>query len=126
MAVNDKVLNTSIWLKFERADCDHMLSLKCAVCSRFNDKLVSIRNYRPAFVEGTTNIRTSSFKEHAATDMHTRTMVLFKKQQSSTVCEYAPIAKELLQPSMDEHTRGSLKRKFDVAYMIAKEKLAFT
>ena len=126
MAENDKALNTSIWLKFEKADRDHVLSLKCAVCSRFNDKLVSMRTYRPAFVEGTTNVRTSSFKEHAATDMHARAMVLFKKQQSSTVCEYAPIAKALLQPAMDDHTRASLKRKFDVAYMIAKEKLAFT
>ena len=100
-----------------------MLSLKCAVCSRFNDKLVSMRNDLPAFVKCTTNIRTSSFKEHVATDMRARAIVLFKKQQSSTVCEYAPIAKALLQPSMDDHTKASLKRKFDVAYMIAKEKL---
>ena len=76
VAENDKVLNTSIWLKFERADHDHVLSLKCAVCSRCNDKLVSMRNYRPAFVEGTNNVRTYSFKEHAATDMHARAMVI--------------------------------------------------
>ena len=55
--------------------------------------------------------------------MHACTMVLFKKQQSSTICEYAPIAKALLLPSMDDHTKVSLKRKFDVAYMIAKEKV---
>ena len=79
MAENDKVLNTSIWLKFERADRDYVLSLKCAVCSRYNDKLVCMRNYRTAFLEGTTNVRTSSFKEYAAADMHARAMVLFKK-----------------------------------------------
>ena len=89
VAENDKVLNTSVWLKFERADHDHVLSLKCAVCSRFKDKLVSMGNHRPTFVEGTTNVRTSLFKEHAVTNMHARAMVLFKKQQSSTVCKYA-------------------------------------
>ena len=109
MAENDKVLNTSVWLKFARADCDHVLSLKYAVCSQFNNKLVSMRNYRPAFVERTTDVRTSSFKEHAATDMHACAMVLFKKQQSSTVCEYAPIVKALLQPSMDDRTRATVK-----------------
>ena len=87
MTENDKVLNTSVWLKFERTDHDYVLSLKCAICSRFNNKLVSMRNYRLAFVEGMTNVRTSSFKDLAATDMHARALVLFKKQQSSTVCE---------------------------------------
>ena len=124
VAENNKVLKALIWLKFEGADRD-VLSLKCAVCSRFNDKLVSMWNYSPAFVKGTTNVRTSSFKEHAATDLQACAMVLFKKQQSSTVCEYAPITKVLLQPSTNDHTKASLKQKFDIAYMIAKNKLAF-
>ena len=128
MAENDKVLNTSVWLKFERADRDQVPSLtcKCAVCARFNNKLVSMRNYCPTIVEGTTNIKMSLFKEHAATNNNARAMVLFKKQQSSSFCEYTPIVKALLQPSMDDHTRATIKRKFDVAYMIAKEKLAFS
>ena len=42
VAENDKVLNTPIWLKFERVDRDHVLSLKCAICSRFNNKQVSM------------------------------------------------------------------------------------
>ena len=86
VAENDKVLNTSVWLKCERADCDHVLSLKCAVCSRLNDRLVSMQNYFPALVEDMTNVRMPSFKEHAATDIRACAMVLFKKQQSSTVC----------------------------------------
>ena len=40
-----------------------------------------MRNFRPAFIDGTTNVRTTTFKEHAATDMHARAMVLFKKQR---------------------------------------------
>ena len=31
-----------------------------------------MRNYHPAFMEGTNNVRASSFKDHAVTDIHTR------------------------------------------------------
>ena len=41
-----------------------------------------MRNYRPAFIEGTSNVRTSTFKDHADTDMHKYTMVLFNSLAS--------------------------------------------
>ena len=126
VAEYDHTLNTTVWLKFNMADRDHVASLRCAVCTQFKDKLVSMRNLRPAFIEGTTNIQTSMFNEHVATSMHERAMGLFKKQQSSSVCEYALIVAALLQPSMDEATCNRTKRKCDVAYMIAKENLPFT
>ena len=44
--------------------------LKCEVCYMFNDKLCLMRNYRPAFIEGTTDIRALTFKGHATTIMH--------------------------------------------------------
>ena len=53
-------------------------------------------------------------------------MLLYKKQRSSNVCDYAPIARSLTQSSVDANTREKTKRKFDMAYLIAKEKLAFT
>ena len=63
---------------------DHVFSLKCAVCSWFKKMLVSMRNYRPAFVESITNVRTTAFKDHAATDTHADAMasLLSKKQQA--------------------------------------------
>ena len=85
-----------------------------------------MRNYRSAFIDGTSNIHTSTFKEHATTDMHARAMSLFKKQQSSSVLEYAPIARALINLPMDERSKQRTKRKFEVSYMIAKEKLACT
>ena len=84
-----------------------------------------MRNYNPTFVEGTANTQTLAFKEHACTDMHKCAMALHKKQHSSNVCEYAPIAKALLMPLMDELTRARLKWKFDISYLIAKEKMSF-
>ena len=58
--------------------------------------------------------------------MHACAMVLFKKQHASSVSEYAPIAAAQLQLSTDDATREQTKRKFDIAYMIAKENLPFT
>ena len=69
-AENDKALNTSTWLVFEKLDRDHVASLKCSVCARFEEKLRSCRNYNPAFVVGTKNLRASAFKDHAAAEMH--------------------------------------------------------
>ena len=127
IAENDKALNTSVWLKFEVSDRDHVSLLKCAVCSQFQHKLESIRNFRPAFIQGTSNVRTSTFKEHAATEMHARAMVfIYKKQGAGDVHEYAPIARALSQVSMDATTRERTKRKFDITYAIVKENLAFT
>ena len=84
-----------------------------------------MRNYNPAFVDGSTNTRVSAFKDHAITEMHKRAMILYKKEHSTNVCEYSPIATALLSPSMDEVTRSRLKRKFELAYLIAKEKMPF-
>ena len=53
-------------------------------------------------------------------------MSLFKKQQSSSVLEYAPIARALTNLPMDERSKQRTKHKFEVSYMIAKEKFALT
>ena len=77
IADNDKALSTSTWLKY---DVD-TAALKCSVCCQFRDKLIGMRNYSAAYIEGSTNLRTSSFKDHAASEMHSRAMLLLKKQQ---------------------------------------------
>ena len=85
IADNEKTLNTTLWLKFEKSGREHVSKLSCSICKQFQEKLQSMRNYRPAFIEGTTNVKSSTFKEHAGTDMHKRAMMLFKKQHSSHV-----------------------------------------
>ena len=67
---NDKALNTATWLKYDKADREYVATLKCSVCIKFQDKLRGVRNYNPAFIGRSTNLRTSNFKDHAATDIH--------------------------------------------------------
>ena len=126
LAEYDRELNTSVWLRYELADRDRVVALKCAVCTRFRTKLESMRNYNPAFIDGTSNVRTSTFKEHARTEIHNRAMCLFKKAQSNSVLDYAPIARALTNLPMDDRSKQQVKRKFEVSYVIAREKLAFT
>ena len=121
---SDKAINTTVWLTYEKHDRDHVASLKCSVCIQFADKIHRCRNFNPAFIEGLQNLRASSFKDHAAMDMHKHAMNLFHKSRSSDVAEYAPIARAL--STLDTDTANKLKHKFEVAYLICKEDLAFT
>ena len=120
---NDKMLNTVTWLKYSKSDHEHVATLLCSVCTRFNDRLRGVMNYNQAYIVGSTNLRTSSFKEHVASDMHQRAMVLLKKSQCTNVAEYAPIARMLTE--LDAEAEMRLKRKFELAYFICKENLAF-
>ena len=96
IAKNDKTLNMTMWLKYDRLDREYVSSLKSCMCVHFQDQLCSVRNYNLAFIIGSKNLRTSSFKEHARSDMHLFAMMLFRKSQSSgDVTEYAPITKAL-------------------------------
>ena len=95
-----------------------MATLKCSVCIEFQDKLHGMRNYSNALIGRSKNLRASSFKDHAASDMHARAMLLLKKQISSDVTEYASIAKAL--HTLDSDAEGKLKRKFNIAFLISK------
>jgi len=120
IAENNKALSTSTWLKYDKADHEYVATLKCSVCIEFQDKLC---NYSNAFIGGSKNLRASSFKDHAASDMHARAMLLLKKQSSTNVTEYAPIAKAL--HTLDYNAEEKLKHKFNIAFFISKENVAF-
>ena len=60
-----------------------------------------MKNFKPAFIDDSSKIRIFAVKDHAATDIHAYAMQLLKKQQSSSVVYYAPIAKCFAEASMD-------------------------
>ena len=122
---NDSQLSTSVWLKFNMADREHVALLKCCICSQFSTKLEAMKNFKPAFINGSFNILIPAVKDHAATDMHAYAMHMLKKQQSSSVVDYAIIAECFSEASMDLSTLAMTKKKFDISYVIAEEKLAF-
>ena len=121
---NDKTLNTSTWLGYDKTGRNQVAKLKCKVCQRFADKIRGSRNFSAAFIDGSENLRSTSFKDHAKTDMHERAMVLLKKEQSQNICDYSPLARSFFH--MDSEAEAKIKRKFDLAYVMAKENIAFT
>ena len=106
-------MDKSVWLRYDKVDRGTWLASRsqtaftvkavwlretstwprCCISAEFNEKLRGMCNYNPAFVVGSKNLRASSYKDHAATDMHKRALLLFKKQSSTDVTEYALIAK---------------------------------
>lgn len=88
-------------------DCEYEGMLKCCVC---------VLNSTSSFAEcvSTTLHLLPRDKDHDATDMQKRAMLLFKNQSSADVTYL--------------HTDAELKvkGKFDIAYLIAKHYLAFT
>ena len=69
IAENDKALSTSTWLKY-KVDHKYVTMRKFSMCIKIQDKLRGMRNYSNAFIGGSKNLRASSFKDHAASDMH--------------------------------------------------------
>ena len=55
--------------------------------------------------------------------MHGRAMQLLRREQSTSVTDYSPIAQAFYR--MDQTVEKQTKMKFDVAYMTAKDGIAF-
>ena len=124
IAENDRTLSTTTWLTYERLNRECVQCLKWSVCIRFRDKLVTCRNYNSAFIEGSNNLRSSAFKDHARSDMHQREMLLLKKVSAKDITHYAPIARAF--SSIDSPTEERVKKQFEIAYMLCKENMSFS
>ena len=52
--------STTVWLNFDVLDREHLVVLKYSICSQFSEKLECMSHFRPAFINGSTNIRISN------------------------------------------------------------------
>ena len=95
------------------------------VCIEFEARLVGMRNFHSTFIDGSSNLCTRSFKDHAKSEMHVHAMMLFKKKQvgPSNAGNCPPII-QLIQNRHAE-TEARVKRKFDIAFINCKENLSF-
>ena len=55
--------------KFDMADCNDVRSLACSICCEFKERLMSMWNYRPNLIEGTTNMKMTTVREHVQQGM---------------------------------------------------------
>lgn len=126
----DRESKTLSWLECVTAvDSGHKVveRLKCRVCTKFEDKIMGRKNFSNKWIVGAESVRTSTLRDHAQSDQHAHAMMLLTKEKSQAQglgsSSYAPIAKALHRLSDEERSR--MRRKFDVAYFVATEKLSF-
>ena len=79
----------------------------------------------PLFLEGSTNLRTSSMRDHARSDMYRRAMALSRREQGqgSYATDQSPIVKALSR--MDASGKKIILGKFEISYTVVKENIAF-
>ena len=119
------------WLRAEMDDHNKSLvsSLWCVVCRQYESRVCGLKNFSRAWIDGSSNHKTSNITDHASSEPHKAAMVYFRRDQARSrnepVTSYSPIARSLLSSSMDPAVRERIKKKFDISFVLAKEHIPF-
>ena len=111
-----------------------MDSLNCLVSKRFSMELSGIKSFSTTWAfSGSGNLKISNAKDHATGEAHKRAMELFRREQGLGVSERTELSQHLRGQgqtsflssvsSMTERDKLLTKKKFEVAYFMAKEEL---
>lgn len=105
----------------------HVATLYCSACRKFKGRILGLKNFSMAWIAGSTNHKTSNVVDHANSEQHKAAMAHVRaehaKASNQPVTTYATIARCLF--TLDGDTRGRLRKKFDLCYLMAKEGIAF-
>ena len=116
------------WLRCSMNSTDKTLmsTLWCAVCKQYESRLESLKNFSRAWIDGSTNQKTSNIIDHASSNQHKTAMARLREERARSaklpVAAYAPIAHSL-QSTLEPAVKDKLKKKFDITYVLAKENL---
>ena len=95
------------------------------MCIRDRTRTCGLKNVSRAWIDGSSNHKTSNITDHASSEPHKAAMMYFRKDlaksRNEPVTSYSPIARCLLSPSMDPAVRERIKKKFDISFVLAKE-----
>ena len=104
--------------------------LWCSVCRQYEHEICSYKNFSRAWIDGSSNHKTSNISDHASSESHKAAMMLLRKEQAKArnepITSYSPIARSILSTSMDPAVRERVKKKFDISFVLAKEHIPFT
>lgn len=79
----DKQYNTTVWLKYDVVNGNHVSKFPCSVCLQFQKELECMWSIRPAFIDGSTNLHISIVKDRDGTDTHAQAMPLYKNSDQA-------------------------------------------
>lgn len=104
--------------------------LWCVVSCKYEMKLSRHKNFSRAWIDGSTNHKSSNITDHATSKQPTSAMMYCRKDQAKNrneaITSYSPIARGLLLSSMDSAVREQVKKKHDISFVLAKESVPFT
>ena len=129
--VNESDHQSLTWLQTDMDDDDRSLvtTLWCAVCRKHEPRICWQKNFSRAWIEGSTNQKTSNITDHANSEQHKSAMALLRKDQAKSknkqVTSYSPIAHSLLSTGLNPAVREQMK-KFEVSFVLAKEHIPFS
>ena len=123
----DRDYNSLLWLRCETNNKSLVETLWCHSCRKYERHITGMKNFSRAWIEGSTNQKTSNVVDHAKSEQHVTAMARMyadsAKASKLPLARYAPIAKCFSK--MDAVTKERLKKKFDVCYLLTKENMAF-
>lgn len=120
--------STVSWLRCELdRDKAHVVSLSCAVCTKYESYVSSLKNFSKAWISGSTNLKVSNLIDHATSEVHKVAMGRMRAEHAKDRGESPAMSSTLGRyfSTLDEGTRARLRRKFDVCYAMAKESIPF-
>ena len=100
--------------------------LKCRVCDKYKSKISEWKNFNDKWIVEAESLKTNNIRDHASTEQHQEAMLLEKMEQAQE--KGAPFTGPILRAitTLGEDERIQLRAKFDIAYLVATEKIAFT
>ena len=124
----EREYQTLSWLRCKVDESPSLVdTLTCSVCQKFEDNIQGLKNFSAAWITGSSNHRASNIVDHGKSEQHKTAMKLEKieraKANKQSVSSYSALARSFQQ--IDEATRDKLRKKFDIAYVLAKEHMAF-
>jgi hypothetical protein len=129
--------NASIWLHYDASQQGHVVKLYCKLCQKYKQQLSVMKDFSNAWVIGSQNFKLSNAKDHANTNCHIRAFRLHANELRTGTGESLQMPKKLMpepkQPTvvegfakMSQLKQEQMKKKFELAYFVAKKELPFT
>lgn len=123
---------TATWLRCTTDSQDKSLvsTLWCETCRKYEKRIDSLKNFSRAWIDGSTNHKTSNIMDHASSDQHKMAMMRLcedrAKNSGEPIMSYSTIARSIILPSLDPAAKERIRKKIDISYFLAKENLPFT
>lgn len=98
--------------------------LRCKVCQEYENSIHNRKNFSRVWIGGSTNFKLTNVVDHAKSEAHKIAVSLFNKSKGKR--DFSFLSEKRQHPlefNLSAEKQEELKRKFDVAYFVAKEEL---